>query len=89
MRDTPILNQYILIAFEYQNHFKAVRKGYTVPTNLTCRSKDIIVMSLSSHERESKTVLDSGFQTLDSGFRVPSTGFQFIRRVNLDSDSDL
>ena len=27
-------------------------------------------MSLSSHVRESKTVLDSGFQTLDSGFQV-------------------
>ena len=74
----PILNQYILIAFEYQNDFKAVRKGYTVPTNLTCRSKDIIVMSLSSHERESKTVLVSGFQTLDSGFQVLDSSL-FVR----------
>ena len=74
----PILNQYILISFDYPNHFEAVRKGYTVQTNLTCRSEDIIVMNLSSHVRESKTVLDSGFQAVDSGFQILDSSF-FVR----------
>ena len=31
---------------------------------------------LSPHVRESRTLLDSGFQAVDSGFRVLDSGFQ-------------
>ena len=40
-----------------------------------------VFKNLSSHVRESKTVLDSGFQVMDSAFQVLDSSYQW----NFDS----
>ena len=49
-----------------------------VKSEMEVKREETSYKNFSSDERESKKVLDSGFQTVDSGFKVLDSGFQSV-----------